>query len=250
LIERFVCVLALVASGALAQRLPAVEAENYERCMALARKDPAAAWERALAWRSDGGRHPAEHCAAVALLGLKQYAEAGKRLEALADAMRKTAPAPLQGEVLGQAGQAWFLAGDAARAHAVLTAALALAPDDPDLLTDRAAAAGALGKNDEVIADMGKVLARDPRRTDALTFRASALRQLQRLDPALADIQQALKLAPDQPEALLERGNILRLKGDAAGARRDWLRVGMVAPGSEADAAAKTNLEKLDLKKP
>jgi hypothetical protein len=108
-------VLVLAASGAAAQRLPAVEAQNYERCMALARKDPTAAWERALAWKSEGGRHPAEHCASVALIGLKQYAEAGRRLEALAEAMRKTAPAELQAEVFGQAGQAWLLAGNAAR---------------------------------------------------------------------------------------------------------------------------------------
>src|SRR5437763_411424 len=100
----------LLAAPAAAQQLPAVEAENYERCMALARKDPGAGWEAALDWQSRGGRHPAEHCAAVALIGLGQYGEAGKRLETLADEMRH-APAELLGEVLGQAGQAWLLAG-------------------------------------------------------------------------------------------------------------------------------------------
>src|SRR5689334_448562 len=121
--RRFLLLSFLLAAPAMAQPLPAVEAENYERCMALARKEPSAGWETALQWESRGGRHPAEHCAAVALIGLGQYGEAGKRLETLADEMRR-APPDLLAEVLGQAGQAWLLAGDAPRAHAALTQAL------------------------------------------------------------------------------------------------------------------------------
>ncbi len=48
--------------------------------------------------------------------------------------------------------------------------------------------------------------------------------------------------------ALLERGNIRRLRGDADGARQDWLRVALLAPGSAAEAAAKANIERLDIK--
>jgi len=231
----------------MAQPLPAVEAENYERCMTLARKDPSAAWESALAWQSRGGRHPAEHCAAVALIGLGEYGEAGKRLETLADEMRH-APAELVAEVLGQAGQAWLLAGDAPRAHAALTQALALAPNASDLLVDRAEASAAAADYAHAEQDLDRALTLDPKRADALTFRAAARRALGRLDPALADAQAALKLAPDNPDALLERGNILRMKGDAKGARRDWVRIGLLAPGTPADDAAKANIERLELK--
>src|SRR6185437_16394015 len=112
---------------------------HYARCMNAAHENPAAALDSAQAWRATGGGHPAEHCAAVALIGLRRYAEAGKRLDKLAEAMAKD-PAELRAEVLDQAGQAWLLAGEAARAEASLTAALALAPDDPGLLTDRAEA--------------------------------------------------------------------------------------------------------------
>src|SRR5947207_2736997 len=49
------------------------DAATYERCMALARKDPAAARKLAQEWRGRGGGHPAEHCDGVALIGLKQY---------------------------------------------------------------------------------------------------------------------------------------------------------------------------------
>src|SRR5262249_25716774 len=72
---------ALAPLVARAQHLPMVEADHYERCMAEARQNPSAAWDEALAWHDTGGGHPAEHCAAVALIGLKQYAEAARRLE-------------------------------------------------------------------------------------------------------------------------------------------------------------------------
>jgi tetratricopeptide (TPR) repeat protein len=246
MLRLFLLLLALPLP-ALAQNLPAIEAENYERCMALARQDPSNGWETALQWQSRGGRHPAEHCAAVALLGLGQYAEAGRRLEKLADEMRR-APPELLGEVLGQAGQAWLLSGDAPRAHAALTQALAILPNSPDLLVDRATASGSAGDLNGALADLDRALALEPRRADALTLRASAQRGLGRLDVALADVQQALKLAPDLPDALLERGNIRRLKGDDAGARKDWVRVGMLAPDTPADLAAKANIERLEMK--
>jgi tetratricopeptide (TPR) repeat protein len=235
----------LAAPPAPGQRLPAVEADLYERCMALARSEPEAARETARRWRLDGGGHPADHCEAVALLGLGQEAEAARRLEALADRMRASPP-ELRAAVLGHAGQAWLLAGEAARAHEVLSQALALRPDDLDLRTDRAAAAGALGRPADALSDLDRVLAQQPNRVDALTFRASARRAMRQLEPALADVERALALAPDAPDALLERGNIRRLAGDTEGARQDWQRVIRLAPGTEASAAAATNLARLD----
>src|SRR5260370_35045606 len=85
--------------------------------MKRARHDPGAGEKLALAWHERGGAHPADHCAAVALIGLKQYKEAAIRLDALAQGMT-TAPAGLRAEVLDQAGQAWGLAGDPVRAYA------------------------------------------------------------------------------------------------------------------------------------
>jgi tetratricopeptide (TPR) repeat protein len=169
------------------------------------------------------------------------------RLEALGQAMVR-APAELRAEVLDQAGQAWLMAGDAARAYAADTAALRFAANDADLLLDRAEAAGTAGWYDKAAADLDRVLKANPDRIDALVYRASAYRRLERLDEALADIDRALKLAPDSAPALLERGALRRLKGDADGARQDWLRVAALAPGSAAAAAAKGNIERLDLK--
>jgi tetratricopeptide (TPR) repeat protein len=220
------------------------EAATYERCMKLARREPGAAEKLAQTWHERGGAHPADHCAAVALIGLKQYKEAAARLEALAQAMT-AAPAGLRAEVLDQAGQAWGLAGDPVRAYAAAGAAVALQPSDPDLLIDRAQAAASVGYFDKAVIDLDNVLKADPGRVDALTYRASAHRALDRLDPALADIEKVLARSPNSAPALLERGNIRRLKGDDEGARQDWERIGQLAPGTQADMAAKANIERL-----
>lgn len=219
---------------------------TYERCLSLAKTDPAAARDMAEHWQSRGGAHPAEHCYAVALVGLKQYKDGATHLEALAKAMDH-APGSLRADVLDQAAQAWLLQGDPARAFADDSAALNLLPEDPDLLVDRAEAAGSEGWFDKAVADLDKVLTSNPNRIDALIYRASAKRQLGNLDVALIDIDHAVKLAPDSVSALLERGDILRLKGDLNGARRDWVRVSELAPGTAASQDAKGNIERLEL---
>src|SRR5215472_12795795 len=224
------------------------DAATYDHCMRLARQHPAEARGLAQAWHERGGAHPADHCAAVALIGLKQYKEAATRLEALAQAMTN-APASLRAEVLDQAGQAWGLAGDPVRAYAAAGAAVALAPNDPDLLIDRAQAAASAGYFDKTLADLDQVLKTSPNHVEALIYRASAYRARDRLDPALADIERALTLAPNSAPALLERGNIRRLQGDGDAARRDWERVGQLAPGSPADMAARANLERMERSK-
>jgi tetratricopeptide (TPR) repeat protein len=238
-------ILLLAVSPLGAQRLPAVEADHYARCMEAARQQPQQAFDDANAWRAAGGGHPAEHCADVALVGLGRYEEAATKLEALADTMLK-GPIDLRAQVLDQAGQSWLLAGDAARAAGVLTAALALTPNDADLLTDRAEALAGEKKYREAVADLDGALKLDAKRVDALVFRASAHRSLEQYDLARRDVDAALRLAPDQPDALLERGNIRGLTGDEAGARKDWRRVAQVAPDSAADSAAKANLAKLE----
>jgi tetratricopeptide (TPR) repeat protein len=221
------------------------KAADYDRCMAQTREDPAAARKFALSWETRGGGHPARHCLAVALIGLKQYKEAAGRLETLGQEMIH-GPAALRAGVFGQAGQAWLLAGDPGRAYAADTAALKLLPDDPDLLVDRAQAAGLAGWYDKAVADLDRVLKTDPARVDALIFRASAYRKQERLDAALADIEAALRQASGSAPALLERGNIRSLRGDLEGARADWRRVSDLAPGSAAAAAAKQNLDRVD----
>jgi hypothetical protein len=100
-------------SATAQQRLPTVpamppnaeaDAATYEHCMKLAKQNPAAAQKLASAWHGRGGAHPADHCAAVAMVGLKQYKEAAIRLEALAQSMT-TAPTALRPRCLIKPGR-------------------------------------------------------------------------------------------------------------------------------------------------
>jgi tetratricopeptide (TPR) repeat protein len=220
------------------------EAQTYSRCMVLARQDPHAALELAEAWAKRGGAHPADHCAAVALISLGKYKEGAIRLQALAQAMT-TAPPGLLADVLDQASQAWLLAGNPTNAFEVAREAAAVAPGDLEIVIDRAEAAAAAGYLDAAVADLDRVLKSDPNRVDALVYRASADRELNRLERARADIDKAVGLAPHSAIALLERGNIRQLEGDTDGARRDWEEVDRIAPGSPEDRAAHANLKRL-----
>ena len=217
---------------------------EYRRCMDLAEISPDKGFEVALAWQGLGGGDSARHCAAVALLGLKQYDEAAKRLEGLA---QKVAAAPdFRAQLLGQAAQAWLLGGKLSRADSVVTAALGLAPLDIDLLIDRAQISAARSDHASSIMDLDKALKQDPHNVDALVFRASALRLTGKNEKASIDVEKALALRPDHPEGLLERGILHRLSDNKIGARADWLKIIQTAPASAAAESARANLQRMD----
>jgi regulator of sirC expression with transglutaminase-like and TPR domain len=221
-------------------------ARRYAECMALARRNPEEAFEAATAWAGLGGGDAAQHCAAVALMGLKLYADAAARFESVAQHTK--GEATLKAELLAQAAQAWLLNNSPERARNVLTAALKLRPEDPELLIDRAAALAALTLYGEAVEDLTRAIALDPKRADSFAFRASAYRHLDQFNQAAADADRALALDRNHAAALLERGIIRRLTGDDAGARQDWLAVLRAAPGTPAADAAAANLEKMDVK--
>lgn len=222
--------------------------QHYDSCLAQARRDPAAALQAAQTWRKAGGGFPAEHCVAIALIGLQRYPEAAQQLEDLAGAMM-TEPAELRGDALDQAGQAWLLADKPDRAKAAFDAALKFEPHNAEFLIDRSEALAASNHYWEAIDDLNRALALAPDNIDALIFRAAAYRHVggaDALELAQADADRALRLAPDSVPALLERGNIDRLRGNAAGAKADWQRVIALAPQSQAARDARYNLARLD----
>lgn len=221
---------------------------QYDACLAEVAKNPQAALNRAEAWRESGGGFPAEHCAAVALIGLQRYDEAARRLEALAGAMMIQSP-ELRAASLEQAGQAWLLANDAAKAKADFDAGLSFSPHNPDLLIDRAEAFAAAGQYWDAIDDLNRALDAAPNDVAALIYRASAYRNAggaDGLELGLADIQHALRLSPNDAAGLLERGNILRLQGNLKAARADWDKVVRLDPASTAADDARNNLAHID----
>jgi len=250
--NRAILLFALPLLVAAAPKSPVIQigppSQQYDACLAQTRHDPKAALKTAQIWREAGGGFPAEHCAAIALIELKQYPEAAQRLEALAGAMM-TEPAELRGDALDQAGQAWLLADQPDRAKAAFDAALGFEPRQPAFMIDRAEALAGAGHYWQAIDDLNRALEIDPNSVDALVFRASAYRHVggtDGLELAQADAERALKLAPDSVPGLLERGNIRRLRGDAVGAKADWRRVIALAPRSQAARYAQYNLAHID----
>ena len=221
-------------------------ARRYEACMALARRNPEQAFGMALAWRDMGGGEAADHCTAAALMGLKQYGEAARRFENLAQRIK--AEPTFKAALLANAAQGWIMEGRPGRAESILAAALRLKPGDPELLVDRATARAGQGAYAKAVEDLDIAIKKEPGLAEALVFRASAKRFLGDLAGALKDADSALRFAPRQQDGLLERGIIRRLMGDKAGARKDWLNVLRDAPGTPAARDAADNLEKMDVK--
>jgi len=239
--------LLLAATGtAVAGNADLPPSARYTACIEQARIDPKNAFEDAIAWQDMGGGAPAEHCAASALITLGLFKDAAARLEDIAQRVNKS-PA-FKAQLLGQAAQGWLLGDLPARAEAVASAALKLTPGDVELLIDRAQARAAMADYKGALQDLNGALIGNPRRADALTFRAAAKRFLDDPDGALIDVKAALEIDLNHSDALLERGILRRLKGDDAGARADWLMVLSLAPDGPASDAARTNLEKMDVK--
>jgi tetratricopeptide (TPR) repeat protein len=214
---------------------PPSDPQHYRLCLAMSNTNPAGALADAQVWAKDGGGVPAQHCAALSLVGLKRYAEAGAGLDKLA-ADKAVPAAGFRSELFDQAGNAWLLAGNAGNAVRSFSAAITLSAGDADLYADLARAQ-AMRKNwREVDLDLNAALQLTPRRADLLVLRASARRVLKRYDEARADIEAALKLKPGDGGALVERGLLRRQLGDLGGARRDFqaaLKTGAAAEAQE-----------------
>lgn len=236
------------ATGTAAEPPPESDAQarQYAVCMALAETDAQGAFDMALGWRDIGGGDAATHCLAKSLFYLKQYAEAARRFEALAQSV-KSGP-EMKAELLKHAAQAWMQDNDPERAADVLTAAIGLDAADVELWIDRGLARADFRAYRLAIEDFSHALALDPDQPDVYAFRAAAHRYLKDPGAAAADLDQALTLDSENIEALLERGILRRLGGDDAGARADWLLVLELAPDTPAAAAAQDNLQKMELK--
>lgn len=220
------------------------EGDDYDKCLSMLNADPSGAFVFADNWAANGGGAGAEHCRALADVALGDPAEGAALLDKVAGT--STASPAARAAVLGQAVQSWMMASDPQRAYDSATKALALMPDEPDLLVDRAIAGSALDKFQEAIDDLSRALDADPRRGDALVLRAAAWRHLEQLDQADDDIQRALSLDRDDPDALLERGILRQRRGNPAGARSDWERAMALAPDTATADLAQQNLALLE----
>ncbi len=229
---------------------PADPAKTYEYCVQLSKVRPDQALELASKWNAIGGGDGANHCRALALIGLKDYGQGAQELEDLAQ--KSKAAATLRADLLEQAGQAWLLQGEPTRAYNAQTAGLKLVtPETPQyvvLLVDRAATLAEGARFADAIVDLDAALKLQPGNSDALAFRATAHRNLNEIDLALADAESAVKSNPRNVNARLERANIYRMKGRLNDARQDWVLIAQLAPDSDAANAARADMERADVK--
>jgi tetratricopeptide (TPR) repeat protein len=218
--------------------------DQYDKCMTMIADDPEAAEAIATSLQATGGGDGAIHCQAMAAIANGEPETGADMLENLAHGGK------LQGltraVLLGQAAEARMIADQADPALKDLNEALAISPDDADLLIDRANANDALERSNDTMDDLNQALLLDPARTDALVLRASVWRRMDMLVEARADIDKALTLDPEDAEALVERGVLRQRLGDLAGARRDWTQARDIDPNSEAAELAAQNLTLLD----
>jgi len=220
------------------------QGSDYEACLAALADDPDGAIAIAESWQSGGGGDGAAHCRGLALIAIGRPEEGAAVLEELS--LKTTAPPLAKASLLYQAVQARMMVDQAEQAQADATAALALAPDDVDLMVSRAAAEATLGAAPVALRDLGDALQRDPTRVDALIARAALYRAQGRIDLAKSDIEKALALDPDDADALLERGILRQRSGDRTGARADWEHARGTQPDSVTADRAEQNLSLLD----
>jgi tetratricopeptide (TPR) repeat protein len=216
---------------------------QYNQCVAAIVVSPEQALSQAENLKARGGGAAADHCAALALIALKRPAEAAARLEMLA--ALPVAPAQ-RAAFLAQAGNAWLMAGQSSNADSALSSALALAPNDVEVLIDRAGARAMRKDWAGAEADLTHANALNKTNPAILVLRASARAAQGHRVEARADIDAALALNPVFGDALVERGAMKFAAGDKNGARADWQQATTAAPGSAAAATAKKYLQSMD----
>jgi tetratricopeptide (TPR) repeat protein len=220
------------------------DGDQYNKCMTMLADDPEGAEAIATSWQATGGGDAAIHCQALARIANGEPEAGADMLEKLAHGDKSLGL--IRMVLLSQAADARMMADQAEPALNDLNEALAIAPEDPDLLINRANANDALKRSEAAIDDLTEAVAIDPSRGDALVRRASVWRRMDMLAEARSDIDKAISIDPDDPEALLERGIVRQLTGNLDGARQDWTHAQQIDPNSDAAELAAQNLTLLD----
>lgn len=186
-------------------------AARFERCVASIDADANRAYEDAMIWANEGQSLNAYRCAAMALIAQNNFDEGARRLESLGMALNPDQPG-LKAELFNQAGNAWLLAREPARARSVFTRAITTIESDPrylpDLLIDRARAYAMeedYRHSEEDLSHALDLRANDPL---ALRLRAAARMHQRSYDLAQADAEAAIRIEPDNVDNYLILGHV------------------------------------------
>jgi tetratricopeptide (TPR) repeat protein len=200
----------LLAAGAPTAGMIADRAK-MEACIAKIDQKPEDAYEDALAWATETHVREARMCQALALIAMKNVDAGARLLEALAISADGGADAD-RASVFRQAGNARLLNLQGAEAVEDFTQALKHAPNEPDLLIDRARAYWLTEEWRKAEEDLSAALDKRPNDSLILRLRATARLKLGVLDLAERDAEAAVKANPQDVDALLVRGQVREAK--------------------------------------
>jgi predicted O-linked N-acetylglucosamine transferase (SPINDLY family) len=143
------------------------------------------------------------------LLGVVRAQQGRNReaLELMTAALKLKPDAP---EILSNYGNVLRTEGRAAEALASFDRAVALKPDYAAAWTRRGQALRDLGRLAEALESVDRALALNANHVESLNVRGALLSELGRPDEALAAYDQALRLAPDFPDTLNNRALLLK----------------------------------------
>lgn len=201
--------LALILAQVLAATAPSVAAEpadqaRLDACVARVDTDAAGAYEAAMAWAHEERAREARWCAAQALVKLGRIEEAARRFETLAS--DQNWPEDNRLDAFSQAGNAWLLAGNGARAREAFNHAVRMSDSHPDALIDRARASAMTGDWPKAEEDLSQALDKRPADPLALMLRATARMKRSAFDLAVKDAEDAVRLDPRNVDALVALG--------------------------------------------
>jgi len=223
------------------------QSNKYDACLRLAETNPVKGYKKGLEWFAENGGIAARHCMAVSILFGGDNLNGVSRLELLERDIPEEKTF-LRSQILAQAGQALLMVGLLDRSSQLLTKAINLNPENPELYLDRATVRIDQLKYIQALHDLDQAIALDPNFGDAYLFRAYVKRDSKDIAGALRDIEHVLELLPGLPVAVLERGSLKELIGDKNGARKDWETIIKQAPSSEEAKAARIKIIGLDEK--
>ena len=221
---------------------------KYDACLRLAETNPIKGYKKGLKWYAANGGVAARHCMAASIFFSGDNLNGASRLEALERDIPKE-NIFLRSQILAQAGQAWLMAGLADRSSQLLTKAINLNPENPELYLDRATIRIERFEYIQALKDLDQAIVLDPSFGDAYLYRAYVKRDSKDIAGALTDINSVLELLPGLPVAVLERGFLKESIGDENGARKDWEIIIKQAPKSEEAKAARIKIIGLDEKR-
>lgn len=221
--------------------------KRYRDCLERARSNPAKAREVAAQWEAVGGGAEAQHCGAIALIGLGAEGRAAMLLTQVGSGRGGGLSAADRAAALLLAGDIWLRLGRFDLADKSFGRAAKLSPKDPEALIGQAKAVAA--RKDYATAEklLTGALKLKPQDPESLILRAAARRKQKDYEKALVDVETALKQQKGAPIGWFEKGAAEKALGRDKAAKESWLIASQLDPVGPVGDLARAGLQQMIL---